>query len=321
MFFRVDKPLIQKTPKMHICRILVVEDYEPLRRLVCSLLQVDHFQVVGEASDGLEAVQNAELLQPDVIILDLSLPKLNGLAAARQLQKVAPEAKIIFLSDETSPEVASEAFNVGAAGYVHKLQTYNELVPAIERVRRRKQAVAQHPLCRHEMIIYSDDDGLLESFSEFVVNAMKSGRPALVIGTPSLLDGILQTLTAEGLDVAGALGAKTLIAVDVDDLLSSMMVNGSLDPIRAQNGSAARLDELARVANGGRIAACGIVAPILWEQGKRDEAILLEALWDELLTEYEIDSLCAYSAHSFAGDRDTCRLRSISDRHTTVYSQ
>src|SRR5215468_11027856 len=120
---------------MHICRILVVEDYEPLRRLVCSLLQVDHFQVVGEASDGLEAVQNAELLQPDVIILDLSLPKLNGLAAARQLQKVAPEAKVIFLSDETSPEVAREAFNIGAAAYVHKLQTYNELLPAIERVR------------------------------------------------------------------------------------------------------------------------------------------------------------------------------------------
>ena len=78
MFHRVDKPLIPNTPKMHICRILVVEDYEPLRRLVCSLLQVDYFQVVGEASDGLEAVQNAELLQPDVIVLDLSLPKLNG---------------------------------------------------------------------------------------------------------------------------------------------------------------------------------------------------------------------------------------------------
>jgi hypothetical protein len=170
------------------------------------------------------------------------------------------------------------------------------------------------------MIIYSDDDGLLESFSEFVVNAMKSGRPALVIGTPSLLDGILQTLTAEGLDVAAALGAKTLIAVDVYDLLSSIMVNGYLDPIRAQNGSAAPLDELARVANGARIAACGIVAPTLWEQGKRDEAVLLEALWDELLTEYEIDSLCAYSAHSFAGDRDNCQ-RSISDRHSTVYSQ
>src|SRR5215831_16945614 len=190
---------------MQTCRILVVEDYEPLRRLVCSLLQVNHFDVVGEASDGLEAVQNAGLLQPDVIILDLGLPKLNGLQAARQLQKVAPEAKIIFLSDETSPEVAREAFNIGAVAYIHKLQTYNELLPAIERVRRRNQAVAQHPLCRHEMILYSDNEGLLESFSEFVVSAMKSGRPALVIGTTSLLDGILHTLTTEGLDVAAAL--------------------------------------------------------------------------------------------------------------------
>jgi DNA-binding NarL/FixJ family response regulator len=306
---------------MQICRILVVEDYEPLRRLVCSLLQLNHLQVVGEASDGLEAVQNADLLQPDLIILDLSLPKLNGLEAARQLQKVAPEARIIFLSDETSPEVASEAFNLGAAAYIHKLQTYNELLPAIERVLRRKQAVAQHPSCRHEMILYSDHDGLLKSFSDFVVNAMKSSRPALVIATPTLLDGILQTLTTEGFDVAGALSAKTLVAVDVYEVLSSIMVDGSIDPIRARNGSAVRLEEMARVANGARIAACGIVAPTLWEQGKKHEAALLEELWDELLMEYEIDSLCAYSVHSFVGDRDNHHIRSISDRHSAVYSQ
>jgi CheY-like chemotaxis protein len=305
---------------MPICKILVVEDYEPLRRLVCSLL-LDHFQVVGEASDGLEAVQSAERLQPDVIVLDLSLPKLNGLEAARQLRKVVPEAKIIFLTDETSLEVAREAFNIGAAGYIHKLQTYNELIPAIERVLRRKQAVAQHPLSRHEMILYSDDHGLLESLSEFVRDAMKSGRPALVIATPSLLDGILQTLTTEGFDVTAALGAKTLIAVNVHEVLSSIIVDGSLDPILAQKGAAARLDELATVANGKRIAACGIVAPTLWAQGKKDEAVLLEALWDELLKEYEIDSLCAYSSRSFTGDYDNFRLRSISDRHSTVYSQ
>src|SRR5262249_20706582 len=184
---------------------------------------------------------------------------------------------------ETSPEVAREAFNIGAAAYVHKLQTYNELLPAIERVRRRKQAVAQHPLCRHEMIIYSDDEGLLESFSEFVVSAMKSGRPALVIGTPSLLDGILHTLATEGLDVAAALDAKTLVAVDVHELLSSIMVNGCLDPIRAQNGSVARLDELARVANGGRVAVCGIVAALLWGQGQKDEALFFESILRSLL--------------------------------------
>src|SRR5689334_8315918 len=232
---------------MPICKILVVEDYEPLRRLVCSLLQLDHFQVVGEASDGLEAVQNAERLQPDVVILDLSLPKLNGLEAARQLQKVAPAAKVIFLSDETSFEVAKEAFKIGAAGYIHKLQTYHELIPAIERVLRRKQAVAQHLLSRHEMILYSDDHGLLEILSEFVVAAMKSGRPALVIATPSLLDGVLQTLTTEGLDVVAALDAKTLIAVNVFEVLSAIIVDGSLDPTLAQKGEASRLDELAAV--------------------------------------------------------------------------
>src|SRR5262249_3090916 len=111
---------------MPISKVLVVEDYEPLRRLVCSILQIEHVQVVGEASDGLQAVQKVQRLQPDLVLMDLSLPKLNGFQAAREIFRLLPQTKIVFLSDEPCPVVVAEAFKLGASAYVQKLQTHSD---------------------------------------------------------------------------------------------------------------------------------------------------------------------------------------------------
>ena len=102
-------------------RVLVVEDYEPFRRFVCSTLRKSlDLQIVGEASDGLEAVQKAEELKPDLIVLDIGLPSLNGIEAARRIRKAAPQSKIIFVSQESSADVVQEALALGALGYVVK---------------------------------------------------------------------------------------------------------------------------------------------------------------------------------------------------------
>ena len=98
-------------------RILVVEDYEPFRRFVCSTLgKTPELQIIGEASDGLEAVQKAEELQPDLILLDIGLPTLNGIEAARRIRKLSPESKILFVSQESSADVVQEALSVGGTG-------------------------------------------------------------------------------------------------------------------------------------------------------------------------------------------------------------
>ena len=91
-------------------------------------------EVVGEASDGPEAVHKAVELKPDLILLDISLPTLNGIEAARQILKLVPESKIIFLSQESSPEIIEEAMNVGASGYVVKMMAGTELLTAVESV-------------------------------------------------------------------------------------------------------------------------------------------------------------------------------------------
>jgi DNA-binding NarL/FixJ family response regulator len=124
-------------------RVLVVDDYEPFRRFVCLTLEKDlNLQVVCEASDGLEAVRRAEELKPDLIFLDIGLPTLNGIEAARQIRKLAPESKVIFLSQESSPDVVQAALNSGAWGYVVKARAATDLLAAVEAVLLGKHFVS-----------------------------------------------------------------------------------------------------------------------------------------------------------------------------------
>jgi len=116
-------------------RVLVVEDFAPFLQVVRSTLaERPNVQVIGEVADGLEGVRKAELLEPDLVLLDIGLPMLNGIEAARQIRKLAPESKIIFLSQESSCEVVQEALNVGAWGYVVKTRTATDLLAAVDAV-------------------------------------------------------------------------------------------------------------------------------------------------------------------------------------------
>jgi DNA-binding NarL/FixJ family response regulator len=127
---------------MSLLRVLVVEDFAPFRQFVCSTLgKRPDLQVICEASDGLEAVQKAKELKPDLILMDIGLPTLNGIEAARRIRKVSPESKIIFLTQECSADVVQEALSLGARGYVLKTRAVGELLTAVEAVISEKQFV------------------------------------------------------------------------------------------------------------------------------------------------------------------------------------
>ena len=128
---------------MSSVRILVVEDFEPFRRFIISALRTfPELQVICSVSDGIEAVHKAEELRPDVILLDIGLPGQNGIVAARQIRRVAPESKIIFVSQESSTDVVEEALSLGALGYVAKTSAGSDLFPAIAAVASSKQFVS-----------------------------------------------------------------------------------------------------------------------------------------------------------------------------------
>jgi len=135
-------PWIEDDPEMSSFRVLVVEDSEPFRRFICSTLgKRTDLLIAGEVSDGLEAVQKAEELHPNLILLDVGLPNLNGIEAARQICKLSPKSQILFVSQESDADVVQEAFRIGARGYLVKVNAGRDLLSAVETVCQGKRFV------------------------------------------------------------------------------------------------------------------------------------------------------------------------------------
>jgi len=121
-------------------RVLLVDDFESWRRFVSSTLrQRPEFEILCEVSDGLVAVEKAEELRPDLVLMDVGLPMLNGIEAARQILERAPQSRVLFLSENRSSDIAQEALRTGAGGYVLKVDAGRELLTAVDAVLQGKQ--------------------------------------------------------------------------------------------------------------------------------------------------------------------------------------
>jgi DNA-binding NarL/FixJ family response regulator len=125
-------------------RILVIEDHDGVRRQVSKVLESDpDFEVICEAANGLEGVRQAEELQPDVVVLDISMPTLGGIEAAIPIHRVAPKARIVFLSQHNSKRIAELALATGALGYVVKSSAAADLIPAVKAAREGKKFMSK----------------------------------------------------------------------------------------------------------------------------------------------------------------------------------
>jgi len=118
-------------------RILIADDHSIVLAGLCKLVEADgEGEVVGTAEDGRALVEEAQKLRPDIILLDISMPLLNGLDAARQIRKLVPECKLIMLTMHATPTYAAEAFKAGVSGYLIKRSAASELKHAIQAVLR-----------------------------------------------------------------------------------------------------------------------------------------------------------------------------------------
>lgn len=306
---------------MRFVKILVVDDFKLFRQSVSlTLQQRTEFEVIGEASDGFEAVRQAQELQPDLILLDIGLPDLNGIEVARRVGKLVPAAKILFLSVESSREVVREALSVGARGFVHKPRAHSDLVPAIDAVlvgelfvssslEFREGSDAQTPH-HHEIFFCSDEATWLDCLTRFIAAAINAGDAAIVWATESHRDSLRQRLVTQDVDIDAAI--LTGIYISLDD-------GEPPDPVRTFE-AVRGLSAAARKAGKKhpRVAVCGERAGRLWAEGKTDMAIRLEQLCNELTREHDVDVLCVYPLPR--GQEDDHAFASIRAEHSAVYS-
>src|SRR6266403_739302 len=315
-------------------RVLIVDDFEDWRRTVRQMLQErPELQVICEVADGVQAVQKAGELRPDLILLDLGLPKLNGIEAARRIRQLSPSSKIILLSQDNSFDPDELALSTGAQGYVYKTDVRSDLLPAIEAVLRGMQFVssslkgykcgdipaAKSPH-RHELLVFSDDTVLLDGFTRFIVAALEADNAAIALVTESHQESLRQRLRAERVDVDGAIQQGRFILLDVADTLATLVMDGLPDPVRFFEDFSRLIETASKAAKSGhpRVAFCGECVGRLWSEGKRDVAIQLEQGCNDLAKIHEVDILCAYPFSGFHGDED--QHLSIYAEHSAAYS-
>ena len=335
------------------CRVLVVDDYEPWRAFAASILKnQSKLQIIGEARDGLEAVQIAQQLQPDLILLDIGLPTLNGIEAARRIRESSPKSKILFVSENRSRDIAEEALRTGAFGYVVKAAAAAELLPAVEAVLEGKgfvsvnltgstrrdleneltardfggeKVITQTPrrsmekAHQHEVGFYSDQRAFLEIVTQLIGTALDIGNAVIVVATESHRDSLLSRLEARGLDIGGAVNQGRYVALDAAEVLYAFMHNGMPDPVLFMRAFGNLISTAAKVAKVGhpRVAIFGECVHLLWAEGNADAAIAMEKLGNQLVKAYAVDILCGYSVSPDGMDAHI--FQRICAEHSAVY--
>jgi DNA-binding NarL/FixJ family response regulator len=338
-----------------LIRVLVVDDYPGFRDWLCNTIrQIEGLEIVGEASDGLEAVRKSQDLHPDLILLDIGLPKLNGIEVARWIRNLSPHSKILVVSEQRSWYIVEEALRSGADGYLIKSDAAGEIRLALESILEGKQFVsksaererlakpadidAQQPgskqntlsnpamravsACHHEASFYSDDQRLMEDLVPFIGIPLRAGRAAIVLATESHRGQLLQRLTVYGLDIDAAIKQGRYIALDAADMLSKFMSNGMIDRARLISAFGALIEQARKSAEQRypRVAVFGECVQLLLSRGNPEAAIQMEKAGNELLHKCNIDILCGYSLNGLEATMDGLIYQQICAEHTCVHS-
>jgi DNA-binding NarL/FixJ family response regulator len=334
-------------------RVLVVDDYEPWRAFVAATLKnQSKLRIIGEARDGLEAAQIAQQLQPDLILLDIGLPALNGIEAARRIRELSPKSKILFVSDHRSRDIAEEGLRIGAIGYVVKSDAGAELLPALKAALEGRRFISaslagrnavdssndsnpENPYLQqtetptpveadvrphsHDAVFYSDDRRLLDNVTRFIGAALKAGNPAIVVATESHRENLLSSLKAYGVDLGEAIEQGRYIALDAETI-STFVVDSRLDTARFMDHFGNLIQRARRAAKtSARVAIFGEGAHILWKRGNAQAAIQNEKLCNRLIEMYDVDMLCGYSLVGVDEEIDSNVVQHIREQHSAAY--
>jgi CheY-like chemotaxis protein len=284
----------------------VADDYPQVLESVSTLLSSD-FDVVGTATHGLQAVDLALRLQPDIVVLDVAMPKFNGFQTAQALRQHGSPARVVFLTMHRTEEFISAAMSAGGHGYVLKSRIYTDLSSAIDHAFEGRRFVpfltSLSTLVggQHTVQFHMNDRFFLDEVSRFVGSVLRSGEPVVVAASQAIRDGLAHRLHAEGLDLGGLASRGQFVADDSAKALSRVMHGGHPD----RDLLAEMVDglERTRVAWANRpdcrLTMVGDLNVSLCRNGDFEAAIEVERIWDDLTSGLPLFTVCSYPVDCF----------------------
>jgi DNA-binding NarL/FixJ family response regulator len=291
---------------------------------VCRELATD-FDVVATAADGRQALNAAQRLDPELVVLDITMPELDGFQTLRELKRLKSRAKIVFLTMHGEDEHILEALRCGASGYVLKIRARSDLTAALDHVRAGRLflptpsplALAGH--FGHIVQFYADDDHFVDSASRFLSTALGCGDSVGVNLSAAHRTGIAQRLREQGWDIARMKKQGRYLEFDTADVLSRIMRKGGLDAASI----AAIIDDIERARLTSpqgphcRMTLCGELAGSLYASGRVDVATELERIWHDCTRRLPFLTLCPYPLAPGAGLRSEL-FANICEQHSVV---
>jgi DNA-binding NarL/FixJ family response regulator len=320
---------------MKSIEVLIVDDHELVRRAIRSFIESQpDYHVCGEAGDGTEAIEKVRQLRPNLVLMDINMPRMDGLDATRVIRHEAPNCDVVIITQNDMAIAREQARNVNAKGVVAKCNLTRDLLLVMRGVQMESNSslgttkdLASHgePWCGvlnsaaprdHIVQLYQDQQFLNRAVCRFAAAAIMNGEGVILVPTVAHWDAFRPRLESEGVDVKAAEKRGQLTVVDADNLLPTFMREGMPDsPVflgLAQN-------VISQARGDGRypkVRWWGEMVNILWERGEVAASMQLEDQFDQLAHEQEIAIFCSFLMDNFDGDVHARMLPRLSENHS-----
>jgi CheY-like chemotaxis protein len=285
--------------------VLIVDDHPGIRESVAAVL-APSFDVVGAVGDGHQALEAARRLDPDAMVLDVTMPGLDGFQTLRALERSGSRAAVVFLSAHEADEYVREAFRCGGRGFVVKGRVPRDLPGAIDHALAGRLFVPSLTSLLgvaagrrgHAMQLQGPDKPLLDGLGAFFDLALRQGDATCVIASGAIRDGLAERLRARGWTTGGESGHGRYLAIDAGAALKRFMRDGMPDE-RSLLEIANELDEYRKALAEGpsqRLTIFGVMAGMLVASGNVKAALALERAWNALTHHLPFFTLCGYAS-------------------------
>jgi CheY-like chemotaxis protein len=307
-------------------RVVVADDHVRVLESVSSLIESD-FTVVAAASDGQRALEASQRLDPDIVLLDITMPRLSGLQVARELKRTGSRARIVFLTMHPTDDYIEAALGAGAHGYVLKTRIQPDLVCALNHVlcgqvfmpNLAAMSLATGGGGGHAVYFHRDGGAFLDELSGFVGTTLRRGEPFVLFATEAMRHGIARRLKTQGVDLDESADRGQYQAIDASAFLSATMRNAWPDA-ECIGASLERLERFRRSAEDGVRSRVTILGDLttLWRGQPQEAAFELERLWDSLTTDLPFFTVCAYADDCFAAKGSPSPHATVCAAHALV---